>query len=1673
MLMTAQCEPRAIAAEDLAPIRALYEEGLCLRAYDRARALGPLERWRGTEARILAGGLAAHLGSPRLGTALHARAWREAPTDPEACFYRTFALLSRRGPLRTWEFLCEVGPLAEAPERIRGFWLSMHAIVLGHFRDFDAAEAWLARADEVSPRSPWLLVQRASLLAMEDRYDDALSAAREALERRPWYRSAVQQAAHLLQLLDRDEEAESLLAVAAEKIESSGLVAQLGVLQAEMGRHAEARRTWDRFADTFPLIDARTRKWLAGRRSDAAYECGDIAAAAALARECGDPFFTALAPRLESPDAEVRRVQLGVGFVRQHHQTCAPATLAAVSRFWDRPADHLELAAEICYDGTPDHLQRSWAGRNGYVAREFTVTWEAARALLDRGVPFTLATVETQSAHLQAVVGYDARRGTLLIRDPTLPYSGEVLGRELLDRYRSTGPRGMAMVPLGRVDLLDGLELPEASLYDHLHRMQVALRAHDREGAEAACAALCAEAPGHRLALHARCVLAHYDADPADLLAGVEAQLALFPDDVNLRLSQLGCLRMLGRRDERVALYRELCGRPDPDPLLRRQYAQELMADAREHPEVVRLVKRALRARPSDPPALATLADVAADAGRMSDTVELYRLAACLDDKDEGLARSYFQAARHLHREAEALRFLEGRFRRLGDRSAWPGRTLYWALCQLERRPEAFAVLDEALRLRPEDGELRMFAAEAHAAHGEFDRAEERLEAARGLCRRGDWLRAAAYLASVRGDLAGSLELWLRVLEAEPSAVDANRAVGRRLAETRGRAAAVEHFAVACERFPHNYALNQAWIEWLRADGPAAVEPAVRRILAIHPADAWARRELALALARQGRHDEAAAEIGLAMQLEPASPSEAAVRAQVLELAGRRDEARNAYREAIRRSVDMDFAINRLVETSGSRAERTEVIAFIEAELARQVILGDGLLAFARLARGAMDPDALLASLRAAQEARPDLWHAWSALIRELVGRDRADEALELAREATSRFPLLVEIWLDLASVCRALGDRDGDLAALGRALQISPGHGIAARQRAMLLEKDGDHAGSRVVLERAVAHAPLDSYNHACLADAMWHLGEREPALERLLHALRLNPEYDWAWDTLRQWSSGLDRPQLPLELARELTEVRGGEARNWLLLARFLEGPDQLEERLAALDRAIALDPADFSAHDLRAQVLAEAGRWDEAEAACRPPVWGDCPPTPLLGRAAWLMAARGDVVAAMERMRAVLADNPDYDWGWHNLVEWASEGASPAEYLEAAEALFRLDGNDPVAAGYLGDARARTGDRAGAKDAFRRGFDRAPGHAYTALRFFDMELEDEQFEAASCVLEALKTHHEGPLVIAREVQLAQARGDRPGAAAALERLCVAPSGGTDWPLSAADRAFTDAGWGRDAEAIYARVLDHPEVVPRVGALWVERCTARRVWGCARRLDGLIDRGAVGRSALEAYLAATGRARSTRRLSACLRRHRRVIRADTRCWGAAGYALTSVVRHSAAARWLADWPDRDDAVPWMLINLVLSLRALRRVEEAHRVSRRAMELGPDYTTPYHRIWLALDDLIDGDGREASGWLDGLDPAGFDETNRYLLEVARLLLWRSQAAPAGKDAVLKSTSRHLDAVTRQATIPPEDHGAVVQTYHRVVRRMAADRGIVGGFLWRLARQLHAPRRRR
>src|SRR5205814_3376814 len=124
---------------------------------------------------------------------------------------------------------------------------------------------------------------------------------------------------------------------------------------------------------------------------------------------------------------------------------------------------------------------------------------------------------------------------------------------------------------------------------------------------------------------------------------------------------------------------------------------------------------------------------------------------------------------------------------------------------------------------------------------------------------------------------------------------------------------------------------------------------------------------------------------------------------------------------------------------------------------------------------------------------------------------------------------------------------------------------------------------------------------------------------------------------------------PDEVVELARELTRDRPGDPRGWLKLARLLHDPGHAPEVLAALDTAIALDPRNIEAHDLKAERLADDGRFDEALAAARPPELAADLPLVLQGRAAWVEARRGNYAAAIPPMQALASVEPNYYWGW----------------------------------------------------------------------------------------------------------------------------------------------------------------------------------------------------------------------------------------------------------------------------------------------------------------------------------------------------------------------------------------------------------------------------------------
>lgn len=1634
----------------LADVRGLYGRTLMLQALAAASALGPIKDWRGAEARVLGGRLAMNVGAPRLGSAMHVRAHREHPDSAEAACYCGYTVAERFGPLSAWEFVRRVGSMDTADPLVRADWLALQAMIVCRFRDFDQAESLLARADGCAPDHAWLCVERANLLEAEDRYEEALAAARRALEIQPDFRPGVQKLGHLLQLLDRDEEALELLTGADERLESGAITWQLANLQQELRRYTDARASLDRFEKLSPLLEKPLAKVLAARKSDVAYHCGDVEEAVRWAKESGAEYLQKVAEKLResqtSGDGRLKRIALDVPFVRQHHMTCAPATLAALSRFWSQPAEHLAVVEAICYDGTPAHSERQWAQSNGWIAREFTVTWESAVALIDRGVPFTLTTTEATSGHLQAVIGYDALRGTLIVRDPFQYYSGEFHYELMFKRYAATGPRGMTMVPAARAELLSGVELPDADLYDRLYELQTALNQHDRDGAAQAWLAMVDAAENHRLTLTARRSLCAYDADSAGGLECVTKLLEQFPDSPHLNYAKVMMLRALTRRDEHLAMLRQLSEAKGAEPVFWQLYANELRSDARRHREARSLLRKVVR-RMSDPPSLFGMASILWAQRKFERATQLYHWLACLDDKNEIAAQTYFVASRHLRQTNDALAMLKARFERFGARSGQPARTLFWAYEALDRLPEGLAVLERALALRQEEGELALFAADARARHGDLSAAAELLQRAKEKCPRVSWLRTAAALDALRGDLAGALKRWKQVVEAQPLAVDAHQAVARLLAETQSPAAAVAHVQAVCQTFPHHYALHQLWVSWVREEDPDVAERVLRQLVETHPFDDWALQELAMLLRHRRQFDEALRCADQALGIEPNAPASHTTRGLVLASAGRIDEAREAYRQALRLAVDTSFAADQLIRCCDTARQRREELEFLRQELVRQVTFGDGLLAYRALASDSVESEDLLGNLMEALEARPDLWHAWSAVIRQLVDMDRAAEAEPLAEKATQRFPLQPRLWFDLATVHRATGNLKGELEALNQCRRISPTWPDAARALAEVHRRSGEWAEAKKVLTAAIAHSPLDAAAHEMLADTLWRLGEKKAALERGFKAVEMEPGLSWAWRAISSWAAELGQPTLAENAARQLTQRRPGEARSWLVLARILAGAQHLNERLAALDQALQLNPRLADACDLKAVILAQEGRLDEALAACRPPAFGDLVPVNLRGRAAWIRGCQGNVKKAIAEMQSVLNEEPSYYWGWCRLVEWLSSEKNVGELIRTAQEMTEQFPRDAGALCWLADARSRTGNRDGAIEALRRALRLEPDHSSAAKFLFDLELDARDIDGALATLESQKKLSDDDSMRAREAKLALVSGKTDLACRKLHELCVSTDADRD-PLNEAIAAFDKALVGPTADKTLQSALADRACRPVVGEILMTRVAARNEWKtCELVLDLMGGRDELWAGAAVAYMNRLPQLKRRRQLARFIRRNNARLRGDTRAWGTAGYALHASQQYRAASKWMADWRERKDARPWMLFNLVEALHRVGRDREAYEVGQMAWRLPPDHTRQQHAIWLALEEVLAGQPGEASDIVVKLNPAKLTPAQRLLVRLTQAMLSLERAAPESR----KQTLRDVRAAIAFAadSVPNLWKTQYHRPYRRCLRRLS------------------------
>jgi tetratricopeptide (TPR) repeat protein len=1508
----------ADAAAIVAACRELARSGQVVTAHRRLAQAGWLDQplAHGAEVALVVGGVLRGTGAPRRARWLALRTWRRHRRDAQAAIRCAFEL-GDPGALAALDFMDGIGDdvVAAWSAEARADWACARALHLAALRDFATAErVWRAAEALHVDELTWFV--RAAIDRARDRTDAALEAVERARAAAPGHVLAIELGAELLTRARRFDEARALLLDAAARTESGSVRFALAARHREAGALDDALACVEAAAAAMPGMERDVHDRIVRTLGYVHHLRGDDARAAYWLRRGGDDAAAARLERADASDVRARRVVLAVPCVPQHHQTCVPATLTSLAEFHGAAADHVEIAEQICHDGTTRFSERRWVEANGFAARELTLTWDVAVALIDAGLPFSLTTVFPLAGHAQAIAGYDARWRTLVSRDPSSTTLVELEWDALERSQQAFGLRAMVIAPAARRAELAALALPDAALHDALHAVEAALEAHDRPAAAAACAGLVAEAPDHPLAWAARRALADYDGDARALAELAAERVARFPDSLAARAQQLGALRDVGTLAEQRAVVEGLLAEAAAYPPIAAVCAVALAQDAADEARAAALARRAARVTPPPALALRLLSSLTWMRGDRRRAATLARYASCLAIGDDAAAVAYAQLAALTGDGADAIDHLEARVAALAAAPAAAVAALCDALDAAGRPGDAAAALARARASRPDDGALHLLAVQRARLAGDLDGAAAALAAARGRSHAGVWRASAAELALCRGAFDEALASWREQVEAMPLDVDSQRAHARERVRRGEVAAATAHLRAVVAAHPNHRGLGDLWLEHLSAHDAGAYEAALADELARRPERVGVRA--ALAQARAARGDVAGARAVLADAGARGHRVELRIAAAAVHAdAGDAAAARRALLEVLDDEPDAHGALARLASLIGDADTAAAVIARLDAAVARHGSAGAGVEALADLLVQWRPTAEALGALGALRARWPRVWAVWRhevALQLVAGAHDAADALCAAAVGAHAHEP---GAWLAWASVHAARGAHAAQVEAAERAVALAPGAAEPVRALARACLAAGDRARARALAERAAALEPWHPLSHAAHAAVLDQLGDRAAAAAAARRAVELDPEWPVAWSLLVTYAGASDA----VAAARDVVARRPRAVEPRLVLERH-DATLGLERRLALLDEVVAIAPALAAAHDRRAELLARARRWDEALAACRPAAWGEAPPVELRGRAAWVRRRRGeddDQEEAVDELIAAIAGHPRYDWGVHEVMRWAAEDQATLAYAKRVAAAAP---GSALAQAWLGEAQREVRAFDQAEASFRRALALDAREQLARLGLFDTLAARGRLGEAAPLLDGLD--EDNPWVKSRQVHLAAATGRAAEAATTLGALLR-----IDDAAAPIDEAITSMEQHRAADVAYRALSDalvEPGATTAVGQVWWHRVGSRRLRSFRLERIAMMGESSAGRWCSQTYLAEV-RHLGVQSFVGQLLGSYRALRRTGALWSATARALFDAGLVRLARWWTRDW-DRRDVPGW-----ALQIAALARV--------------------------------------------------------------------------------------------------------------------------------------------
>ena len=289
------------------------------------------------------------------------------------------------------------------------------------------------------------------------------------------------------------------------------------------------------------------------------------------------------------------------------------------------------------------------------------------------------------------------------------------------------------------------------------------------------------------------------------------------------------------------------------------------------------------------------------------------------------------------------------------------------------------------------------------------------------------------------------------------------------------------------------------------------LESKARELLELHPRSGIIWQLLGLSLTRQGKDSLQALE--MAAQLLPNDAGAHNNLANALGRLGRLDEAVAHYRRTLRQRPDFAEAHNNLGHALLDLGQFDGAAASCRraAELKPGLAEAHDNLGSAQLALGRLD-DAL-ASYRRALEIEPGFAEAHSNLGNVWLELGRIDEALASHRRALAIDPNLAGAHNNLGNGLRTLGKLEEAAASYGRALEINPKFAQAHCNLGITLRLQGRSADGQASCRRALEINPRSAEALVALADSSADAGQFAQAEEFLERAITAQPDSPEAW--------------------------------------------------------------------------------------------------------------------------------------------------------------------------------------------------------------------------------------------------------------------------------------------------------------------------------------------------------------------------------------------------------------------------------------------------------------------------------------------------------------------------------------------------------------------------------